>query len=103
MPELIIIMSWFLHKHADAYIVLALLLFNAVIGFIQEHYAANAVKALRKKLQINVRSLRDGAWKILAARELVPGDIIWIRIGDFVPAEYFRIDEVLWRICNSSG
>lgn len=87
MLELIIILSWFLHKHADAYIVLGLLLFNAVIGFVQEHNAANAVEALKKKLQINVKLLRDGVWKILAARELVPGDIIRIRIGDFVPAD----------------
>jgi len=87
MLELIIILSWFLHKHSDAYIVLGLLLFNAIIGFIQEYNAANAVEALKKKLQINVKLLRDGAWKTLAARELVPGDIIRIRKGDFVPAD----------------
>jgi len=87
MLELIIILSWFLHKYSDAYIVLGLLLFNAIIGFIQEHNAANAVEALKRKLQINVKLLRDGAWKILAARELVPGDIIRIRKGDFVPAD----------------
>ena len=87
MLELIIILSWFLHKHSDAYIVFGLLLFNAIIGFVQEHNAANAVEALKKKLQINVKLLRDGKWKTLAARELVPGDIIRIRIGDFVPAD----------------
>ena len=85
--ELIIILSWLLHKHSDAYIVLGLLLFNAIIGFIQEYNAANAVEALKKKLQVNVKLLRDGTWKTLAARELVPGDIIRIRIGDFVPAD----------------
>jgi H+-transporting ATPase len=87
MLELIIILSLFLHKHSDAYIVLGLLLFNAIIGFIQEYNAANAVEALKKKLQVNVKLLRDGMWKTLAARELVPGDIIRIRIGDFVPAD----------------
>ena len=87
MLELIIIISWFLHKYSDVYIVLGLLLFNAIIGFMQEYNAANAVDALRKKLQINVKLLRDGIWKTLAARELVPGDIIRIRIGDFVPAD----------------
>ena len=87
MLEVIIILSWFLHKHSDAYIVLGLLLFNAVVGFVQENNAANAVEALRKKLQVNVKLLRDGTWKTLAARELVPGDIIRIRIGDFVPAD----------------
>ena len=87
MLELIIILSWFLHRYLDAYIVLALLLFNAIIGFIQEHNASNAVEALKQRLQINVKLLRDGIWKTLAARDLVPGDIIRIRIGDFVPAD----------------
>ena len=85
--EVIIILSWILHKHSDAYVVLGLLVFNAVIGFVQEYNAANAVEALKKKLRVNVKLLRDGAWKTLPARELVPGDIIRIRIGDFVPAD----------------
>jgi H+-transporting ATPase len=87
MLELIIVLSWFLHKHSDSYIVLGLLLFNAIIGFVQEHNASNAVEALQKKLQVNVKLMRDGVWKILVARELVPGDVIRIRIGDFVPAD----------------
>ena len=87
MLELIIILSWILDKHTDAYIVLGLLIFNTIIGFIQEHSAANAVEALKKKLQINVKLVRDGVWETLAARELVPGDIIRIRTGDFVPAD----------------
>lgn len=87
MLELIIILSWVLHKYSDAYIVMGLLIFNAIIGFIQEHNAANAVEALKKKLQVNVKLLRDGEWKTLAARELVPGDVIRVRTGDFVPAD----------------
>lgn len=87
MLELIIILSFFLHRYSDAYIVLGLLLFNVIVAFIQENNAANAVEALRKKLQINVKLLRDAAWKKLPARELVPGDIIRIRIGDFVSAD----------------
>lgn len=73
--EVIIGLSWFLHKAADAYTVLGLLIFNAVIGFAQEHNAANAVDALKKKLQINVKLLRDGAWNTLAARELLPATL----------------------------
>ncbi len=87
MLELIIILSWFLHRYSDAYIVLGLLLFNAIVGFVQENNAAKAVEALRKKLQINIKLLRDRTWKTLPARQLVPGDIIRIRIGDFVPAD----------------
>jgi len=87
MLELIIILSWFLHKESDAYIVLGLLVFNAIIGFAQEQNAANTVEALKKKLQVNAKVLRDGIWKTVPARELVSGDIIRIRIGDFVPAD----------------
>ncbi|NOT73444.1 MAG: plasma-membrane proton-efflux P-type ATPase [Cyclobacteriaceae bacterium] len=87
MLELIIILSWILNRHSDAYIVIGLLVFNAVIGFIQEHSAASAVETLKKKLQINVKVLREGVWKTLPARELVPGDVIRIRTGDFVPAD----------------
>jgi H+-transporting ATPase len=87
MLELIIILSWFLHKESDAYIVMGLLVFNAVIGFAQEQNAANAVNILKKKLQVNAKILRDGVWKTVTARELVPGDIIRIRMGDFIPAD----------------
>jgi H+-transporting ATPase len=87
MLELIVLLSFLLHKYADAYIVLGLLLFNAVVGFIQEKNAAKTVEALRKKLQVTVRVLRDRTWNTLPARELVPGDIIRIRMGDFVPAD----------------
>lgn len=87
MLELIIILSWFLHKQSDAYVVFGLLMFNAILAFVQENSADDAVEALRKKLQINVKIVRDGLWETVAARELVPGDIIRIRIGDFVPAD----------------
>lgn len=87
MLEAIIVISFILHKQSDAYVVIGLLVFNAIIGFIQEQNAANAVEALKKKLQINAKVLREGVWKTVPSRELVPGDIIRIRIGDFVPAD----------------
>lgn len=87
MLELIILLSWFLHKKSDAYIVLGLLIFNALISFVQEQNAAHAIEILRNKLQVSAKVLRDRVWKIVSARELVPGDIIRVRIGDFVPAD----------------
>ena len=101
MLELIVILSWFLHKYSDAYIVLALLLFNAVIDFVQEHNAERAVEALKKKLQVNVKLIRDGVWKPLAACELVPGDVVRLRIGDFVPAD-IKISQGELRIDQSA-
>ena len=87
MLEIIIVLSWFLQRYADLYIVTGLLVFNSILGFFEEQKASNAVEALKEKLRVNARVLRDGAWKTVPARELVPGDIVRTRSGDFVPAD----------------
>lgn len=87
MLELIIVISWILHRFADLAIVAGLLVLNALISFFEEQKASGAVAALRKNLQVNTRVLRDGIWKVISARELVPGDIVRLRQGDFVPAD----------------
>jgi len=87
MLEAVIVLSFILKKYLDMYIVFGLLVFNAVIGFFQEQKAENAVKTLKEKLQINAKVLRDGTWQLVKAKELVPGDIIRLRAGDFVPAD----------------
>ncbi len=87
MLELIILLSWYLGKFLNLYIISALLVFNAILGFAQEEKANAAVESLRKKLQISSRVLRDSKWQVIPARELVPGDIIRMRSGDFVPAD----------------
>lgn len=92
MLEAVIILSYILHKYLDMYIIAALLIFNAIIGFFQEERASEAVEALKQKLRINARTLRDGKWIMLPARELVPGDIVRVRAGDFVPADVKILD-----------
>lgn len=87
MLELVMVFSLFLRSFFDFYIIGALIIVNAIIGFVQEQNASSAVEALRKKLQVNARVLRGGRWKNIQARELVPGDIVRIRGGDFVPAD----------------
>jgi H+-transporting ATPase len=87
MLEAIIILSWFLQRYTDLYIVTGLLVFNSVLGFTEEQKAAGAVEALQEKLHVNARTLRDEKWKTLPSRELVPGDIVRVRAGDFVPAD----------------
>ncbi|MGI0046003.1 MAG: plasma-membrane proton-efflux P-type ATPase [Nitrosotalea sp.] len=87
MLEFIIIFSWYLGKFLNLYIISALLVFNAILGFAQEEKANAAVASLRKRLRISSRVLRDGKWQVIPARELVPGDIIRMRSGDFVPAD----------------
>lgn len=87
MLEITIILTILLHKYLDMYLIAGLLVLNAVLGFIQEYRAANAVETLKRKLRVNSRVLRDGQWQVLPARELVPGDVVRVRGGDFVPGD----------------
>ena len=92
MLEAAIALSYILGKYIDVYIIAALLLVNAVLGFVQERQATRAVKSLRQKLQLKARVLRDGVWQTVNAAELVPADIIRVRSGDFVPADFKILD-----------
>jgi magnesium-transporting ATPase (P-type) len=87
MIELIGLLSLILHKFADFWVALLLLLVNAVLSYVQEQRAAAAVTALRLQLIVLARVLRDGTWTSLPARELVKGDIVRVRAGDFIPAD----------------
>ena len=95
MLELIIVLSWILHKRPDVYIVTGLLVLNVVIGFWEERKAGRVVEDLKSKLLVKARALRDGAWTVVPSRELVPGDIIRVRAGDFVPADAKILDGAL--------
>jgi plasma-membrane proton-efflux P-type ATPase len=87
MLELIVVLSAFLHKYSDLAVVSALLVVNAVVGFVQERRAAGVVETLRRRLQVSARVLREGNWEVAPARDLVPGDIVRVRPGDIVPAD----------------
>ncbi|MGE4531478.1 MAG: plasma-membrane proton-efflux P-type ATPase [Acidithiobacillus sp.] len=68
-------------------IVMSLLIINGLIGYWEEHKAADALSALKNQLALKSKALRDGKWGELAAQQLVPGDIIRIRLGDIVAAD----------------
>ncbi len=87
MLELIMVLSAVLRNFADLAVVGALLVINAVLSFMQESRAAGVVEALRRRLQVSARVLRDSTWQVVPARELVPGDIVRVRPGDIVPAD----------------
>jgi P-type E1-E2 ATPase len=87
MLELIMVLSAVLGNYSDLAVVGALLVVNAVLGFMQEHRAAGVVEALRRRLQVSARVLRDSRWQVIPARELVPGDIVRVRSGDIIPAD----------------
>ena len=92
MIELIMVLSFILHKYSDLYIVTALLVVNAVLSFAQEQRASAAVETLRRRLQVGARVLREGKWSVVPARELVPGDVVRVRAGDFVPADMSLVE-----------
>ena len=87
MIEAAVILSAAARHWPDFFIILILLLANAVVGFWEEHEAGNAIAALKSKLAVKARVKRDGMWITPAARELVPGDVIRLRLGDIVPAD----------------
>ena len=87
MIEAAVILSAVDRHWPDFCIILVLLLANAVVGFWEEHEAGNAIAALKATLAIKARVKRDGKWVTPPARELVPGDVIRVRLGDIVPAD----------------
>jgi H+-transporting ATPase len=92
MIEIAVILSGVVQHWPDFFIILLLLVANAVVGFWEEREASNAIEALKAKLAIKARVLRDGKWTTPAARELVPGDVIRMRLGDIVPADARLLD-----------
>jgi H+-transporting ATPase len=90
IPVMIIIaaaLSAALRHWPDLGVILALLVMNAVVGFREEYQAGNAIAALKKQLAVQATVRRDGKWSALPARELVPGDIVRLRIGNIIPAD----------------
>ncbi|MFH2056036.1 MAG: plasma-membrane proton-efflux P-type ATPase [bacterium] len=87
MIEAAAVLSALVKHWADFVIVLVLLVMNGLVAFWEEFQAGNAVAALQANLALRARVKRDGAWLQIAARELVPGDLIRLRLGDIVPAD----------------
>ena len=92
MIEAAIILSALAKHWADFFIILVLLLSNVLVGFWEEHQAGNAIAALKAKLANKARVRRDTQWQNLNASELVPGDVIRMRMGDIVPADARLLD-----------
>lgn len=100
MIEIAGILSGYLERWPDFIMIVALLLINAALGFFQEYKANNAIEALKSKLALKARVLRDGKWQAIEARLLVPGDVISVKLGNIIPAdvkltsgEYLSVDQ----------
>jgi H+-transporting ATPase len=87
MIEAALVLSALVQHWPDFGIILVLLGTNAGVGFWEEYQAGNAIAALKAKLAIQARVRRGGQWVTVAARELVPGDVLRVRLGDIVPAD----------------
>ncbi len=87
MLEMSIVLELLLGKTLEAAIIGALVVFNALMSTLQENRAQNALALLRKRLTVTCRVLRDGWWQMLPSADLVPGDVVYLRIGDLVPAD----------------
>ncbi len=85
--ELAMALSFLLKHRLEGSIIFVLLTMNAVIGQRHSRSSRKAVELLKKKLAVRAKVLRDGAWVIKEARELVPGDIIAVKLGDVTPAD----------------
>jgi H+-transporting ATPase len=86
------ILSAVLRHWPDLGVIFALLILNAVVGFREEYQAGNAIAALKAKLALQARVKRNGAWVTIPARELVPGDVIRLRIGEIIAADARLLD-----------
>ena len=87
MIEIAAILSAIINHWEDFIIIMVLLLLNAAVGFWQEHKADNAIELLKERLALKAKVLRDGKWLEVPASEIVPGDVIRIRLGDILPAD----------------
>jgi H+-transporting ATPase len=92
MLEITILLELYLGKNTEAIVILVLLIFNAILSFTQENRAQNALALLRQKLTVQTRTRRDGRWTLVPAQDLVPGDIIHLRMGDLISADACLID-----------
>ena len=101
MIEIAAILSAVAHRWEDFSVIMFMLLVNAFVDFYQESKALNAIAVLKQKLARKALVLRDGEWKSIDAKEIVPDDIIKVKIGDVVPAdckllgggEFLQIDQ----------
>lgn len=102
MIEVALVLSLVLRDWTDAAVIGALLAMNGLVAFTEEHQAASAIAALKQQLASTARVLRDGQWQPVAARDLVPGDVIRVRLGDVAPADARLLGEPQLQVDQSA-
>ncbi len=90
-----------LAEYKDTIVIAAVLVFNAIIGFIQESRAEESVRALKKMIVPQARVVREGREKEISSEQLVPGDIVLLASGAKVPADIRLVSAVEMRVDES--
>ncbi|RLA76127.1 MAG: metal-transporting ATPase, partial [Epsilonproteobacteria bacterium] len=85
-------LSYYAHRYEDLTIILILLFVNAFVDFYQESKALSAIAVLKDKLARFSLVFRDGKWKKIESKYVVPDDIVKLKIGDVVPADVKLLD-----------
>ena len=100
MIEIAAVLSIIIQHWDDFGVIITMLLINAIVRFWEEYKADNAIELLKQKLAFKAKILRDNIWIEGLARDLVPGDIVRVRLGDIIPADikliegnYISVDE----------
>ena len=94
--------SALLHEYTDVVVILAIVTLNAALGFFQDYRAEKALAALKKLAAPVVRVRRQGVVQELSARELVPGDVVLLEVGNYVPADCRLLEAVNLKIQESA-
>ena len=96
------IISGVLSDVTDTIVIIAIVILNAIVGFVQEYRAEKAMEALKKMTVINTLVIRNNAVTSLSSTDIVPGDIILLEAGNIVPADV-RLSEVVQLKMNESS
>ncbi|QOP40902.1 plasma-membrane proton-efflux P-type ATPase [Sulfurimonas marina] len=103
MIEIAALLSYFAHKYEDFIIIMILLFVNAFVDFFQESKALSAISVLKQKLQHHALVFRDDHWQTVEAKELVPDDLIKVKIGDIAPADLKLLDNEEFLLVDQSA
>ncbi|AKF25881.1 hypothetical protein YH65_00705 [Sulfurovum lithotrophicum] len=94
--------SFAIGEIGDAVTIMIIVILNGILGFIQEYKAEKAIEALQKMLSLRCKVLRDGEKKEIDSTKLVPGDIVFLEIGDKIPADLRLIEAVNLKVDESA-